>query len=307
MGIPKLWFHFCLVAWIAATLFSASCEANTSVRRWKLQTGESFSAELVDYNEATKMVHLRINEKEDREFSSKTLSLADQAWLVEWKDMDDEMQALLKKLGGKVSFFRSEGSLSSGFWVYRPSKSPPEEKLPMFILFAPNGDANRFLPRFIEMAEAVKCTIVCSPVFRNTRDNPALETEMLERFRQLLPVIEKNVAHDPNQMFMGGTSGGACRAYHYAAQVPHPWAGIFAHGGWLGGKDYYNLPYPPNLRVAMINGNNDAAANSWVEKDSKVLTEHGDTVVVLSFEGAHQIPPAAVQIKAAEWLLKRRE
>ena len=57
----------------------------------------------------------------------------------------------------------------------------------------------------------------------------------------------------------------------------------------------------------MVNGNRDEAANHWVESDSKVLTEHGDTVSVMSFEGAHQVAPVSVQIKAFRWLLKRAE
>jgi len=307
MGMTNRWFHFCLAAWVAATLLILPCQANTSVRNWKLLTGETFSAELVSYNETTGVVHLRIDEKVDRDFSSKSLSLPDQAWLVEWKDLDDEMQALQKKLGGSLSLQRSEDPQRTEFWVYRPSKSTPEEKLPLFILFTPNGNAQSFILRHMEMAESVKCTIVCSPAFRNSNDNDVLEAAMLERFRQWLPFIERTVVHDPNQVFMGGTSGGAWRAYHYSAQITRPWAGIFANGGWLGGDKYYGLPYPANLRVAVVNGNNDVPSNYWVESDSKLLTQHGDIVSVMSFEGAHQIAPPSVQIKAAEWLLKRRE
>ncbi|MEI6560477.1 MAG: hypothetical protein WCO68_00150 [Verrucomicrobiota bacterium] len=303
MATVNRWFYILIVL----ALLSVTCRANTNVRNWKLQTGESFSAELMSYEESTGVVHLRIDESVDREFQSKSFSLPDQAWLKEWKHIADEMEALRKKLGGTVSFHQSTGPLGTGFYVYRPSKTKPDQKLPLFILFEPGGNARRFLMRFIEAAESTRCSIVCCDTFRNTKDNPDIEAEMLERFRLLLPLIEKTVTHDPQQVFLGGASGGAWRAYHYVTQVSRPWAGIFANGGWLGGWKYYNLPYPPKLRVAMVNGDRDIGANHWVDTDSDLLTKCGDTVTVMSFEGAHQIPPASVQIKAFNWLLGRPE
>lgn len=308
-GVVRLGRRFLLslVALVVLRGLTGEVLANTNVRDWKLKTGEEFSAELVDYNESTGIVHLRIGETQDREFQKDAFSLPDQAWLVEWKDIADELEALRKKLGGTTSFYQTTGTLSTGFYVYRPSKVAAAEKLPMFILFEPSGQASRFLLRFMEVAESEKCTVVCCDTFRNTDNNHSEEAEMLARFQALLPVIESTVAHDPKQMFMGGSSGGAWRAYHYAAQVSRPWAGIFANGGWLGGKEYFSLPYPPKLRVAMVNGNRDKAANYWVERDSDVLSKDGDSIEVLSFEGGHQLPPVSVQIKAFEWLLGRGE
>lgn len=300
-------FLLCWVLCSILALFVQPCRANTNVRNWKLKTGECFSAELVSFDKTTGIVHLRIDETKDREFASSTLSLPDQAWLGEWKDLDDEMEVKRQQLGGKISYFHSSGPMSAGFYVYRPSKAALDAKLPLFILFEPSGQASRFLMRFMETAEAVQCTVVCCDSFHNTKDDPKMEALMLERFRLLLPLIEAIVPHDPDQLFMGGASGGAWRAYHYSAQFHRPWAGIFANGGWLGGQKYYQLPYPDKLRVAMVNGNRDEAASQWVEPDSKVLAQRGATVAVMSFEGGHQVPPVSVQIKAFQWLLGRNE
>ncbi|MBC7980523.1 MAG: hypothetical protein H7Y36_08175, partial [Armatimonadetes bacterium] len=125
---------------------------------------------------------------------------------------------------------------------------------------------------------------------------------MLERFTALLPQIEATVPHDENRMFMGGVSGGAWRSYHYSAQVPRPWAGIFADGGWLGGRIYYHLPYP-RMRVAMVNGDKDTAANRYVDPDTTRLQQSGCVVSVHAFEGGHQLAPPSVQEKALRWLL----
>ena len=149
---------------------------------------------------------------------------------------------------------------------------------------------------------AVGITVVSLDYFRNTDDNPAKEDEMLARFNELLPQIEAAVPHDENRMFMGGVSGGAWRAYHYSAQVARPWAGILAYGGWLGGKDYYHLPYP-RMRVAMVSGDKDLAANQCIESDSSRLQRDGTVVSVHAFEGGHQLAPPSVQEKALRWLL----
>lgn len=300
-GMERALFLWIVI--IAYLGYVEPCRANTNVRTWNFTSGKSISAELVDYNEASGMVHLRINETDDITIPASSLSIADRAWLNELNDMKDEQQALIKKLGGTLTFHQSSGPMSTGFYVYRPSKTTSDQKLPMVILFEPSAKATDYVTRFAEAAEAVQCTIVCCDTFRNTKDNDVLEAQFLERFKLLLPVIEATVAHDPRKLFLGGTSGGAWRAYHYAALISRPWAGIFANGGWLGGEKYYNLTYPPNLRVSMVNGNQDIAASTYVEPDSLILTEHGDVVEVLSFEGGHQIPPVSVQIKSFEWLL----
>ncbi|MDE0836854.1 MAG: hypothetical protein OSA84_10935 [Akkermansiaceae bacterium] len=136
-----------------------------------------------------------------------------------------------------------------------------------------------------------------------TDNNPEREAEMLQRFTAILPQIEAAVPHDEKRMFMGGTSGGAWRSYHYSAQVPRPWAGILASGGWLGGEQWYDLPYP-RMRVAMVNGDKDYAAIGVMKKDTEVLHRADSVVSVHAFEGGHQMPPPSVLTKALRWLLE---
>ncbi len=57
------------------------------------------------------------------------------------------------------------------------------------------------------------------------------------------------------------------------------------------------------MRVAMINGNNDNAANNWLERDGKVLSEKGNKIGLFSFEGGHQPAPATSRSKALEWMI----
>ena len=89
--------------------------------------------------------------------------------------------------------------------------------------------------------------------------------------------------------------------------IKHPWAGIYSNGGWLGGEEYYNAPYPSGMRIAMVNGNQDKAANHYVKPDSNVLIKAGNTVGVIVFEGGHQEPPVHSQIQAFNWLLGQED
>jgi len=161
----------------------------------------------------------------------------------------------------------------------------------------------RYLVRHAEAGETVGMVIIACGTFRNTGDNHAIEREYLARFKEVFPQILENIMIDPDKVFMGGASGGAWRAYHYSAWVKHPWAGIYANVGWLGGRAYYDLPYPSGMRVAMVNGSLDNS--NWTESDMKLLEDAGNTVALFSFEGGHQVAPYESQVKAFNWMLGR--
>lgn len=279
------------------------------MRNWKLASGESHRAELVSYNEAQKFVILRMENQTEIRLDHDALSALDRAWLLEWVEYGEEMQAKLGKLGGTLTRHTSTGQYTTEYSVYQPplDNQQAATKPPMLIIFNPNGNGHREVIRYFEAAKAVGLTVVSCEYFRNGppitayKRQPKLEAELLARFHELLPHIEDNVPHDPKRMFMGGCSGGAWRAFHYSAQVNRPWAGIYSNCGWLGGEIWYDLPYP-KMRVAMVNGDQDPAV-SYLDRDTTRLTQAGCKVTLHAFEGGHQIPPPSVQEKAFRWLL----
>ena len=276
--------------------------ANDQMRDWTLASGQKQQAEIIAYDETQKIATLRLPDHSEVKFSSEELTAIDRAWILQWIEQDEEARDLLSKIGGTVTEHTIPGKVVVSYAVDHPPVETDPAQLPMLILFHPGGNGRRAIYKYIESAAAAGITLVSMDYFRNTGDDAAIEAEMLETFTTLLPQIEATVPHDKNRMFMGGTSGGAWRSYHYAAQVPRPWAGVLAVGGWLGGKKYYGLPYP-RLRVAMVNGDKDAAANQFVEPDSARLKEAGSIVTVHAFEGGHQPAPPSVQEKALRWLL----
>jgi predicted peptidase len=276
--------------------------ANDQMRDWTLASGQKQQAEIIAYDETAKIATLRLSDHSEIKISADELSTIDRAWILQWIEQDEEARALLSKIGGTVTEHTVPGKVAVGYAVYHPPVSTDVAELPMLILFHPGGNGRRAIYKYIESAAAVGITLVSMDYFRNTGDDAAVEAEMLECFKTVLPQIEATIPHDEKRMFMGGTSGGAWRSYHYAAQVPRPWVGVLAVGGWLGGKKYYDLPYP-RMRVAMVNGDKDKAANHYVDPDSARLKEAGSIVTVHAFEGGHQPAPPSVQEKALRWLL----
>ena len=288
---------------LAFCLQLAVVRANDQMRDWTRVSGAKQQAEILSFDEARKSVTLRLADESEIQVPELEFSSIDRAWILQWVEQDEEARKMLAKLGGTVTEHVASGKFTTDYAVYQPPAVVAQSiKLPMLILFHPGGNGRREIYKYIEAAAAVGITVVSLDIFRNTDNAPAAESEMIDRFQELLPQIEATVPHDAKKIFMGGVSGGAWRAYHYSAQINRPWAGIFAGGGWLGGKIYYDLNYPV-MRVAMINGDKDEAANAWLEKDTARLQRTGSVVSIHAFEGGHQLAPPSVQEKALRWLL----
>lgn len=278
--------------------------ANTDVRQW-IADGRTFSAELIRYDAGSETVVFRDGEGRDFEMQAAELSITDQAWLEEWTFLADRMAEKVEEIGGELEHFLTKGNYPTDLFIYHPPGVEDPETRPMLILFHSGGKAQRYLLRFIETAAELKIAVVSCGTFRNTgskREDLAEEEKLLARFREVLPQMEAHVAHDPRRMIMGGPSGGAWRAFHYAAWVERPWLGIFSNGGWLGREEYWDLPYPA-MRVAIVNGNLDHA-NRVVESDVRILTGRGCAIAVFSFEGGHQEAPVAHTTEALRWILE---
>lgn len=299
-------FYRVLCLFFVGVLSAVCLRANSDERTWILADGVTFRAELVRYEEAAGKVVLLFNDTDERIYPIDRFGTMDRAWLAEWAETEDDLAALVSTLGGTISHVVTTGSYPTDLYVYTPSSALATDAPapPALILFSPAGKASRFVQLHMEAAERSGLLLVACAQFRNTGGNAALETEMSARFAEVFPQILSRIRIDSKRVFLGGTSGGAKRAYLYAARFSHPWAGIYANGGWLGGKKYYDLPYPA-LRVAMVNGNLDTGANPWVDRDGEVLKRAGGTIGVFAFEGGHQVPPPLHQHMAFEWLLGR--
>ena len=296
-----------LLVLVGLLVFCAGLRANSDERAWILSDGTTFRAELVRYDEAAGKVFLRLRDDAAAgEYAIDRFGTVDRAWLAEWAELEDDLNALVAELGGKLTHLVTTGAHPTDLIVYEPSsvRKAGAALPPALVLFHPGGKAARYVKSHMEAAEKSGLLLVGCGQFTNTHSEEKT-AEMLVRFKEVFPQILSRVRLDPARIFLGGTSGGASRAYHYTAQVAHPWAGVYANCGWLNGREYYSLPYPAGMRVAMVNGSLDAPANHWVDADGAVLKRAGNTVGVFAFEGGHQVPPPLHQHIAFEWLLGR--
>jgi poly(3-hydroxybutyrate) depolymerase len=290
-----------LFAIIIGLSLAASVFANTDERIWTLNSGEKLRAAQLRYDSESGEVLFAVNADERRTVQFEDLSEEDRLWLKEWLAVEKEMDLLVQRLGGRFVHEVAEGVYTTDFYIYYPAAFETNKNLPMLILFNASGKASSYVKNFAEAAEEHGIVVVGCASFFNTTD-ASLEDDMTERFKELLPIIEATVPHDPSRVFMGGNSGGAMRAYSYTAEVDRPWAGIYANAGWLGGYDFYGLPYPSNMRIAMVNGRKDHA-NRWLERDRKLLTLRGNVTRLFSFDGGHEKATPEKRSEALKWLI----
>lgn len=288
---------------IAFFCLTALASANDQMRLWTFVSGTTKTAEIVSFDEAKKVLTLRLENQEILKIDEADLSALDRAWILQWMEQDEEARALVDKLGGSFSSLQTTGNYPSNYYVYHAPLPPGAPAPPMLILFHPNGDGVRGIFRYVEAAAATGFTLVSMDHFRNANDS-ATEDGFDLRFAEALPQIEENVPHDPQRIFLGGMSGSAMRAYTYSVKFERPWAGVLANGGWLGPDKETKKPFPA-MRVAMVNGDKDRGANGYIDRDTKILQGRGCTVSIHAFEGGHQMPPPSVAIKAMKWLLEQ--
>ena len=275
---------------------------NTNLRTWTMSDGTKLRAELIEVDPSGNFVYLRKNERDPQFYRLSDFSTVDQAWLVEWLEVSERLNAKLDDLSGRFSHYNYIGDLFNyDFYIYEPSTVYESQGGPLMILFSPGPKGLRYLLRHLDAAESTGMTIVTLDHFGNTHSHEE-SMASTERFKEILPKIEEIVQNDPNQLFIGGTSGGALRAIRTTIRIDRPWAGIYSNGGWLGTERYFESSYLP-IKVAMVNGNNDKGANYYLDRDVSILQENKAKVAVISFEGAHQVPPTISQEKAFNWLL----
>jgi hypothetical protein len=293
-----------IVTWLLGLFALLPLSANNNLRHWNLTDGNRIHAELVEYDEEANQVYLRVNETDDRYLTLEDFTALDQAWLVEWTRMSDQLAEVLEQMPGDFTAYQYIGELDThDFYVYEPSSVKNTSRRPLMILISAGPKGMRYLLRHMEAAETTGMTIVAMDHYGNKKSTDST-ADYVERFSELLPQIETVVPHDPNQAYMGGTSGGSLRAMIWTNKIDRPWKGVYWNGGWLGYEDEHVLESYRPMKVIVVNGNNDRAANQMLRnRDLDILLENDLEVGIIAFEGGHQLPPTEHQVMAFEWLL----
>ena len=291
---------FCLL-FMTLWLSPLALHANSEMREWKMKDGSTLFAEIFEVEEAKSQVTFRDSKGKLHEMPIQQLDDLNRAWLMEWLEMNEELAAKVKELGGRFTRRVAEGEgLTTGYYVYEPVKVVQEGKVgPLMMLFCPSGQPIRYLLRHVEAAEKSGITIVTGDHFRNGLPLNIV----IQRYRAVVTNLKQVLPFPEDRFFLGGTSGGALTAFVLSANLPEfQVAGVYSNGGWLGYPDVARRPYPA-MRTALVNGVRDYAVNELNQSVIEILQERKGTVSLFAFEGGHQVPPTSVQLKSFRWLL----
>ncbi len=218
-------------------------------------------------------------------------------------DADAKAAMLAKWRPGQISSHTTANAPHAAYHVYIPSAFTPEKPLPLVYAFSPSGNGKGQLDATKSSAEKAGWIVVGCDKVKNGMEEGELRKEAIMIEDAILAEVQASIPHDKDRVYLSGFSGGAMQSYRLTARRPDiKFAGVLAFGGWLGGPDYQKLDFPKGLAVAMINGDQDKNANSWVEPDSKVLKRKHWKTEYFSFPGGHTMPSPDVIDKAIEWI-----
>ncbi len=208
-----------------------------------------------------------------------------------------ESDSLVK---GTIISFRTNGEHQVAYHVYTPTNFDPLAPPPMVLAFSSGGFGHRLLENFVDAAEAMGWIgIGCDSLQNNMVVSDTIEHEMED---ELLNEILQSIPHNAERVYLTGGSGGAMRSYGLTLRHPELFAGVIAHGGWLGGPDYQDFPYPKGKHIAMLNGNRDMGAGAWTVQDTKTLRGRSCSVKHFTCLGGHMVAPADLTLIAFNWL-----
>lgn len=284
---------FKMIKLLAVCSLTFAAISHAQERTWTSDDGKQLVGEMLRQDGET--VVLKIGEKEFKVPLTR-LSEDDRKWIADRAKELEAKKAEFATLGGTMKSFPQREAQQVTYHVYYPKAFSPENPLPMLILFSASARGKVILESFKDACEELGWIGVGCDTFRNGVD----ASELDPLFEELLPLIEKNVPHDPERLYMGGMSGGASRALQYTAKFDRPWKGIISCGGWLGKA--YDLDYRKGMAVAWVNGDNDKNANAWVGKDSEVLKKRRSKTKLFQFPGGHVVGPPDTLAEAMRWV-----
>ena len=303
--------HLPVLAGLLLSAVSPFVLADADKREWTAaEGGGTFTGSLVEVA-ADGKVRLRLNDDQVVSYDPSYFSDVDRAWLVTWAEANAELDEVVKNAPGTLTRYEAKGEFTTEYYVYEPSDAGPVVQRPVLLLFNPTAKAQQYIKHFIIPAEESKMMVITLGYFHNVSLTDPLvdvkEAPLSRRFGEVWRDIQNKIEFDMNRVFMGGTSGGGRRAYSYTWQYPRNWAGIWDNGGVIGGDGLRAHDFPDNMRVVIVNGNQDRANNAHVAKDTAVLKANKAKVALISFEGGHQLPPPDKITQSFNWLLGKDE
>jgi poly(3-hydroxybutyrate) depolymerase len=205
---------------------------------------------------------------------------------------------------GSVLKRTAEGPHAMTYHVYVPTTFTAAKPPPIAIVFSPGGSGSGMMGQLKASAEKAGWLVVGCDKLKNSMEKEGVKGKEEEDMEdEVLNDIFLSIPCQTNRVYLGGMSGGALRAYWISSRRKESFAGILAYGGWLGGQEKQNkLKCCKGMAVAIINGESDKNANTWVAGDSAALRRRNCRIKNFPFPGGHVVAPTEITDKVIAWM-----
>jgi len=196
--------------------------------------------------------------------------------------------------GGQIYFVAGFSTNGASYYLYIPSAYDGVAELPSMIFMNAARHGLGPLLKWLPSAEDLGWIIVVPHDIGN--DGPDNSRVLL---REINRHFRSTVRQDIRRLYVGGVSGGSCRAYLQAKTFRGEFAGVVDVVGWMCDYDEYTY-YPRRLSVVHLNGE-PQRANAF-RNDDAILHRDGVRTKMINYEGGHHYPESALADEALLWL-----
>ncbi|HMP75038.1 MAG TPA: hypothetical protein PKE12_01960 [Kiritimatiellia bacterium] len=196
--------------------------------------------------------------------------------------------------GGQIYFVEGFSTNGASYYVYLPTTYEGADERPALIFMNAAQQGLGPILTWYPTAEEMGWIVVCPHDIGNSGpSNASLLTREIDRH------FRTTFRHDIRRRYVGGVSGGACRAYRLARGFQGEYAGLVDVVGWMCDYNEY-LDYPGRLAVVHLNGSPNA---QWrVERDDRYLRATGVRTTTFLYDKGHHYPPPEIFDQALAWL-----
>lgn len=273
-------------------------------RVWtRADDGKEITATFLGYDKERSEVRLELSSGQEATVEVAVLSEGDREWVERWVAENPAPE----DVPGRYEEITVPGIDVPRGVIYHPAGHDPATAgtRPLCILYDPGGNSRVMVEALAPAADELGWTLAGLDVYSNDRVLDMGMDPLLEVTETAVEHVFETVPHDEDKVVFGGMSGGAVHAYRSTAFIYDDAAAVLAFGGWLATN--HEFPYAEDMHVAIVNGDEDQAANGWIERDRESLEDRNDAEVkVFPFPGGHVIAPPPVAAEAARWVHEER-
>jgi Bacterial TSP3 repeat len=196
--------------------------------------------------------------------------------------------------GGQIYYVSGFSTNGASYYLYIPSAYDGVVALPSMIFMNAARHGLGPLLKWMPSAEDLDWIIVVPHDIGN--DGPDNSSMLL---REINRHFRSTFRHDIRRLYVGGVSGGSCRAYLQAKSFRGEYAGVIDVVGWMCDYDEYTY-YPRRLAVVHLNGEPNRAGA--FRNDDTILHRDGVRTKMINYDGGHHYPESALADEALLWL-----